>query len=357
MRLRGVLVLAVLAALLGAPTIASAAINTLHSPLLSPSSGTPTTMFLLRVSYSGSFPAMSVDAVVAGATLPMMRMSGTAESGAWQASTTLPAGTWPIVFTATTSRGNSPVLPGGSLAVSVPATQPTPAPSAQRTPQDSLDSTDAVTPRASAPAAEPAPAQSDAPADDAGDEIPAAPSTTPTPGTGMPATAGGPGEPEAGNAPAGTDSGEEPAADDEPTPAASGSDDAGVWPSPRAGSTDGPRGDGAPAEDDTAPAGEPAVHDGVGGVTAEVIAAWGALVAVAGGLIAVVILRRRRRESPEAASISAADETDALLRRRALRRARTVIPDDPIVASLGIDEAALARRSAARRRRSRDEVS
>jgi hypothetical protein len=362
MRLRGVLVLAVLAALLGAPTMASAAVNSLHSPVLSPSSGTPSTMFVLRVTYSGTFPAVRVDAVVAGLALPMMRMSGTAESGAWQASTTLPPGVWPVVFTATTTRGNSPVLPGGSLAVSVPAAPPTPAPSAQRTPQDSLDGTDSDAPRASAPAAEPVPAQSEAPAEDAG-QVPVAPSTTPSSGAGMPGTADGPDEPDepdAGNAPAGADAGGEPAAD-EPTPVASASgsasDDAGAGPSPRGGSTDEPVGNGAPAEVDTAPPGEPAMHDDVAGIAPEIVAVWGALVAVAGGLIVAFVLRRQRRRSSAVAAMSAADETDALLRRRALRRARTVLPDDPIVASLGIDEATLARRSAARRHRSREDVS
>ena len=351
MRLRGVLVLAVLAALLGAPPTASAAANSLDSAGVSPSSGTPSTTFVLRVAYQGTFPAQRVDAVVAGDSLPMTRVSGTADAGTWQVSTTLPAGSWPVTFTATTDRGNSPVLAGGLVVVSAVATPPpaaTPPPTPQRAPQRSDDNVDSTTPRASAAAPNPGPSETDPPAAAGGDGAPSEPSAKPSSVPGDPGTVSGGGSENDGD--------EAPDGGDEATPAASAPEEPESPPSSGPGSSGHPRGDGAPAEGATAPPGEAAPSDAAVGGTVGIFAAWGVMLAMAGGLVLLLVLWRRRRPGPAEASVPLADETAALLQRRALRRARTVIPDDPIVASLGIDEAALARRSTQRPRSSPDRI-
>src|SRR5699024_4257574 len=84
MRLRrGLFVLAIVAALWGAPSSVSAAVNDLSSPQVSPTSGSVTTVFTFRVRYDGGFPAASVTVTVAGLTIPMILESGSLTAGTW----------------------------------------------------------------------------------------------------------------------------------------------------------------------------------------------------------------------------------------------------------------------------------
>src|SRR5688572_12136789 len=129
MRLRGPLVLAILAALLGAPSIASGAGNTLSSPGVSPDSGTIDTVFTLTVSYEARFPATAVTGAVGGKLLTMSLVAGTPESGTWSASGTLPAGTWAPLFTATDYGGRIATIVGSVVSVlgaAPPAAAPQP---------------------------------------------------------------------------------------------------------------------------------------------------------------------------------------------------------------------------------------
>lgn len=77
-----------------------------------------------------------------------------------------------------------------------------------------------------------------------------------------------------------------------------------------------------------------------------------ALLVAAAGIWFTVWAGRRRRAAAEAEALALADETKAILDRRALRRARVLMPEDPIVGSLGIEEPdAAARRPRGRRPR------
>jgi len=77
--MHGLLVLAIVAALWGAPSSASAAVNELSSPQVTPGSGSVTTVFAFRVRYDGGFPAASVreslERLAAGKALVLQRDS------------------------------------------------------------------------------------------------------------------------------------------------------------------------------------------------------------------------------------------------------------------------------------------
>ncbi|MDQ2673199.1 MAG: hypothetical protein M3Y40_00915, partial [Chloroflexota bacterium] len=128
MRVRLPVVLAAIAALLWAPSLASAAGNSLVSPSVSPASGTITTVFTLHVTYDGRFPASTVSVSVAGLALPMARVSGTASEGTWSVSTLLPAGTWTPTFTSSALQGNAASAVGPAISVVGPLADPTPVP-------------------------------------------------------------------------------------------------------------------------------------------------------------------------------------------------------------------------------------
>jgi len=361
MRLRGVLALAILAALLGAPLTASAAGNQLHSPAASPTTGTVATLFRLQVSYSGSFPATLVEVSVAGSMLAMARVTGSDTNGSWATTTSLPVGSWPVSFRAVAAHGNQPTtLAGPTLAVaSTPgADRPTsasPAPGAG--PEPGLDDvgeldrgtpTPAPAPAASQPTAgEPPDADTDAnrmagPSPTARPEPPAAGASDPGPGR-----IAGSGDVH-GDVPAAPEQSDEGGAVmDEPERPAGGD---------RGGAAAAPTRAEPSADAEPAVTIEPALLAGsvrITAVSAAALLALGAL--VVGG----VLVRRRRREAAEADLTATAAETEALLERRALRRARMVLdePMDPIVASLGLDEPDPAARRSGRRqaRRSGDE--
>lgn len=78
-------------------------------------------------------------------------------------------------------------------------------------------------------------------------------------------------------------------------------------------------------------------------------AAWAGMVLVAGAVMVGLVLRRRRRAAVDAEAVARAAETEALLERRALRRAHVLMPEDPIVAAMALDEIDPAGRRSRRR--------
>ena len=119
------------ALLLASAGTVAAASNSLGAPAVAPTTGTTSTDFGLRVSYDSAqeFPATRVVALVAGRTVTMALVAGTATHGTYEATTRLPAGRWPVTFAATASQGKSPTLAGPTVVVTAPATvTPRPAP-------------------------------------------------------------------------------------------------------------------------------------------------------------------------------------------------------------------------------------
>lgn len=313
--------LAILAALLGAPSVAlGAPPNRLAAPAVAPPSGTTETAFAFSVTYlsSAGNPAESVTATVAARTLEMRLAAGTTVSGTWTASATLPAGSWPVTFRAFPSKGPQPEIAGPTVTVSAVA-PPTPAPT--------LESKTDASPGASTGA------ETGAGASAAGDPLPAA-TSTPAAGPAAPGPGSGTTASTTSAAPAGSGtSGATPPSN----PAAPGASPAGTSKAPA------PEASGAAT--DTGP-----LPGRVVGSSSEL--AWRLMV---GGLIAVaavaavgtawlILGRRRRDEEPafdDAVPAAVPDAaTSALLDRRSRRRARIRETDDPVLASMGLTEAA-----------------
>ena len=131
---RAVRAVRLLAATFVALSLASApmevrAASVLSDASVTPTSGTTATVFTFSVHYtatgSPAQPAGSVWADVAGTTVALAKVSGSAHDGSWQGTATLPAGTWSVTFNATSSEPPAP-LPGPIVTVSDPP--PTPAP-------------------------------------------------------------------------------------------------------------------------------------------------------------------------------------------------------------------------------------
>ena len=351
MRYRGLLVLAIIAALLGAPSIASGAGNALTSPSVSPGSGTVDTIFTLTVSYDGQFRATGVTVAVGGQVLPMTRVGGSAKSGTWAASGTLPIGTWAPVFTATAERGGVATVTGSLVSIGGAVSPPTPDPTVTGSPKSPHETNEGGTPIDSddpgdgggdTPIA--APADNDAP-DDSAEDSPVAEPATPAPDD-EPEDTSAPDEPSAAGTSAtpGSDDGMAPASaapavDDEDKPAAgpaAPSSGSSVPDQERGAGSDGPSASGPEllAEDDDVLG--MVVLLGLAGVAGMAILGTGWLMA----------WRRRGGSADEAGARAAA--TEAVLERRTLRQARVRLEEDPIVAALGIDDQPTrrARRSA-----------
>lgn len=329
MQCRLLVVLATLAALLGAPSFASAAGNTLTAPSVSPTSGSITTVFTLRVTFDGKFPATGVTVSVAGLQLPMSRTSGTPEQGTWSASTLLPAGAWTPTFTSSSAKGNPATVTGPAIVVSGPTPPPAPAPTGQGTaprggepdggdPDDSPNPEDAADPGA-APAdggTKPQPTAADAAA------ATGSPSGSDTNG-GLPAVTGSTGSTNTGD----TDADEAPA----DGPAGEASAAPGAMPDS----------DGASNEEAAAVF----VDDGL--LTAVLVIGLSGVAAVGViGTAQLVLARRRASEekAPDQATDGADADASALLQRRTLRHAHMRFTDDPIVAAMGVDDQVAARR-------------
>jgi len=126
--------LAILAALLGAPSAALAAPpNQLADGEAWPTTGTPDTVFGLSVRYVSirGMPAVSVTAEVGTLSVPLELAAGTAVDGTWTGSTELRPGTWPVTFHADASQGPDQTISGPTLSVAAPEA---PAPTASGTP-------------------------------------------------------------------------------------------------------------------------------------------------------------------------------------------------------------------------------
>lgn len=322
---RLIVVIATLAALAGAPSAASAAPpNQLAGATVSPASGTAATTFTLSVAYrtDNGAAATAVAATVGGRMVPLTLVAGTPTSGTWRGSVgSLPAGSWPVTFAAVTEKGNQPSLVGPILAIDPPMATPpppTPAPTPPRPqPTSSVDATD------------PGPGSG--------------PSLAPG-ATAVPSTASAPSEP----VPAG--GGASP-----PPPPAAPASPASARQGGESGSTPGaPAEAGGAASQGEAPASPTRSPTGAGRELSQPaeLNPWLAPLAVASAagaaLIGVYLFLGRRRADDESVIPHAAmapvpgpqasDEATELLTRRTLRRARVRLPEDPIVAALGIDD-------------------
>jgi hypothetical protein len=338
---RGLLVLAVIAALLGAPQVASAAANALRSPSATPTSGTTETVFLLGVDYDGQFPATGVTAVVGTRALAMSLVAGSAFSGTWRAATTLPAGTWPVLYSAVVLQGNAPSLSGLTLTVYAAATEPaTPVPTSASNPRTEAGG---EAPTSGGGGSTPAPAPAQAPAASAPAPSPdPAPPPPAAPGNRDPSPAGeaAPGEPIEAAAPSAAPA---PAGDDgvqpEPKPAGEAASTPSGAPGTAgaAGTAEPPRdgvmaGTHAPRPADEAAGPVPEDDDLLG--SALLLGLSGlAATALVGSAFLVVGRRRRTAEAPDA-PVTADARVTARRARRVARAAR--LDDDPILASLGI---------------------
>ena len=142
-------VAATVAAILFAPTAAWAKSNQLSEPVVTPASGTTATTFAFRVSYTG-FAAQSVSVAVAGMNLRMSLVSGSATDGLFAVSSRLPAGRWPVSFSASAAKGPQASLAGPNVVVSSAAVSP-PAPPAppSSTPQPARSAPPATAPQSS----------------------------------------------------------------------------------------------------------------------------------------------------------------------------------------------------------------
>ena len=333
MRMRGLIVLATITALMGAPSIASGAGNSLASPTASPGSGTVETVFTFRVSYEGQFAAELVTVSVAGLHLPLALVGGTPTFGTWSVSTALPPGTWTPTYTATALRGNTASIAGGPVTVAgLASPPPTPAATVSTSsppgPGAEVDTGEPFVPGNPAPV--PAPADEvDASAAPPDDDAPASPDAS---------TPAGPG----GGAGAGTDrpstTTSSPAPEDE-----EGSPAAPAAPDPESDQSAAPR--IVPTADRPADEGEeprPGARAGLLGLVLIVGLSGVAAVAIIG--TALLVVGRRRSEEPETASATSEAATESLLQRRIVRRAKVRLADDPIVAAMGVDDHVDARR-------------
>lgn len=352
--MRSLFVMAVVAALWGAPSSVSAAANELSFPQVSPSSGSVTTVFAFRVRYDGSFPAAAVGVSVAGLSVPMTLESGSPAAGWWSASTLLPSGAWSTSFRAVALQGPAATLAGpvvivAGLATPSPTSSGLAPPSSGATPHSApADGLDGAT----APPAAPAPPPEEAAATATGvpSPAPAAPGPDPaTGGSGAPSEGGSAATPPPGGGESGTESG-----DGRPGEGNGG------------GGGDAPAGEGAPAASSGAspalgadpivvqPASE--TEEGDGRTRTDTDASEVLLIGLAGiasvALIGTLLLIAGRRRDPEPvraiAEPSVAD--DAVMRRMA-RSGRARAAGDPIVAALGIDDEMAARRAIRRSRR------
>lgn len=332
---RDFLLLAILAALLGAPSAALAAPpNAVTAPLVTPPAGTTATTFGFSVQYvsAAGNQATGVTATVAGRTLVLQLTAGTATAGTWTGSATLPAGSWPVMFRAAAAKGPEATVAGPTVSVLPPPTPAvtiaphahasTPSPAREATIVGEAGRTATPTAMPADPVATPGPVDSGQP-DARPGAVTVQPPAQPAPVASTAAPA-----PEA-----------EPAASALPGPAGTGA-------SPAAGSTTAT----TPGPASLGPVGRsPASEGPLGDSTATtwalmVVGLVGvAVVALVGTAWLLIGSRRRRRNAavgvPAGPAPSAARETtDQLLRRRSRQRARVRGPDDPVLASLGLHE-------------------
>jgi hypothetical protein len=328
MRLGGpVLLLATLAALLMAPSSVSAAQpNELRAADVSPSSGLTSKPFTFSVEYGSRAgnPAQSVSLSVAGTTVPLSLVSGTAVGGTWQTTRLLLPGVWAVTFRAQVAKGNQPSLAFGTVEV-----------------------LDAISPPTAGSSVGPVDSASDG--GTGGSSWQPAPQFTPTP---VPSSEGAPESraPRATTsaAPATSGSSTKPATREHPRARRSGSAEPTAAPAgaPRRGSGETTDGPAAPKPGDP-PVLWLVLLLGVSGV---------GVVALLGTAWMLLMARREREivaaEAADASEPDLAPRTVATIEQRAMRRARLRQADDPILAGLGLDDETT--RAASPRRRPGD---
>ena len=136
-------ILGILIALTTASMTAAAGPTRLMPGSVSPTSGTTSTTFVFSVDYSGNETdnetASTVRAVASNGsttrTVSLVRTGGTALNGTWSGSSTLPAGTWSVTFSATSSLSTNPTRAGPTVIVTAPTPPPTPAPTPRPPPR------------------------------------------------------------------------------------------------------------------------------------------------------------------------------------------------------------------------------
>jgi hypothetical protein len=319
--------IAVVAALGGAPSPASAAsgVNPIISATVSPTSGWVTTVFSLTVAYHADdgTAARGVTASIAGTTVTLARTSGTASSGTWTgAAASMPPGSWPVTFAADVQHGKDPTLAGPVITVMPLATTRPVAPTSGEP---------------SEPVATIGP-QQPTPVDGAPPAATAAPSAA-----AAPAAPGGT-EADAGGASMAAAASPRAATVATPPPAAAVA----------SGATVAAGGASVAAIASSAPSAPPA--DGAATVTgrlSERLNFWlwplAGASAAAAALVGLFLLLGAPRSDDDALatemgaahappSPTANDQATELLVRRTLRHARKRLPDDPIVAALGIGD-------------------
>ena len=315
-RRRVTMVLAIMAALAGAPSSVSAAPpNQLSGASVAPSSGGSATVFVVSVRYvsPGGNPALAITASGGGQVAVLTLISGTATDGVWRGSTTLPPGSWEVTVQANVAKGASPSLAAGTVSVGNTADEPSPsgdeAPSFGPGPGGGGATSSPPLPQ---PAATPAAAAkaSQAPARSSTAAAPSQPPTGAASGGAAPARPG-----RSGDAPARS-----------PGAKPSGSGDSAQR-SPVASATAG-----------VAPA--PGRDDGGLGLFMVMGTLAVGVVALVGSAWVILAGRRDRR----AATVSESVGTDpgvsaaAIVDQRALRRARLRSTDDPILAAMGLPD-------------------
>jgi len=355
MILRALTVLAILAALTGAPSSVLGAGNELSDAQAIPTTGSTETTFTVAVRYDGRFAALETTALVAGRVVDLQLTSGSPQSGTWSGTVSgLLPGSWPVVFTALPELGNAPTLTGLTLTVTAAAT-----------PLPTLGSLDPSAPDSRHPdggsddgnAPDPEPAQDTlSPASPAG--AGSSPSTDPTADAAP--TAPAEADPAAGHEPTGPALATPSGASTGPGPDASTPGRGGDVAASRSDAepVSGPGGRssaGARAADDDdeshrAPAASAAADDMVSTVLFVGLSGVAAVAIIGAALLAAGRRRRPQAEpGPVRAESTQRDEVDQLLMRRTLRRKRTRLAEDPIVAALGIDGSSDERRRARRR--------
>ncbi|MEA2605941.1 MAG: hypothetical protein QOI00_698, partial [Chloroflexota bacterium] len=214
---------------LAAPVLANEGSTKLSGAAVSPRAGTPSTTIAFGVSYlnhEGSAPT-HVSVVIDG-TAHAMAGDGSAtwKSGAdYQWSTTLPAGTHTITFTAESRDKFSDTIDGGTVTITAPTPTPTPTPTPKPTPKPTPTPTPAPDPTPTptpTPAPRPTPAPTNPPA--------------PTPTAGVTGGTGG----SAGSGTGGSDPSSGPGAGSGPDSGTGGSGTGGT--TTGTGTTDGSTG-------------------------------------------------------------------------------------------------------------------
>ena len=334
---RAGILIALFAALLGAPrAVLAAPPNQLSAATASPTSGSTITMFTFGVRYTSTTAAAGVVTVsVAGLTLPMPRVSGSATDGTYRVSSLLPAGSWVPTFEAYPLKGPHPSISGPQIhvaALATPKPSMLPSPTAlDVAPPSSAAAEPGDDPATPTALAEPQPTAGAVSAP--GDEAPA-------PGSEPAASTPNQVEPSAGAVTA--------------TPGGGGARPAApVAPAPGTTASGSPESAASPSGNRRSPAPGPAAAPFAGSNAAWTTLALAGFGAAALGILAIawILLGRRRRGDgdqplPAAAAVSPGGTTEhdgapltpstEQLLGRAARRSRLDPSDDPIVAAMGL---------------------